>query len=598
MTTSRIMIVEDERITAEDLQEILTELGYEVTAVVSNAEEAFRQAERTSPHLVLMDIHIEGDIDGVCAARMIRERFGIPTVYLTAHADRETLSRAKEAEPLGYLIKPFQEAELQASIEMALHKDKMDRQAREREERLTATLRGMGEGVITVDQAGIITFLNQAAEEWTGWKQQDAQGQNIEQVMRLISSEARSPVQNPLRRAAREGVIAEMEGGALLLSHDGAEQAISGHAAPIWDHDGNLSGAVLVFGSSQSEPMAARQVATAERGGPSSPQRATFDIVCESESMRRLIRFVARIAASEATTILLEGESGTGKDVLARYLHHNSRREAEAFVAINCAAIPETLLESELFGYEKGAFTDARTQKRGILELGTGGTVFLDEIGELPLLLQAKLLRVLEEQSFRRLGGVKDIQVDLRVIAATNRSLSEAMRDGKFRMDLYYRLNVIQLVIPPLRERREDILPLADHFIRFYNPRFRREIKGISPEAARALLAHDWPGNVRELRNAIERAMVLEETTWLQPASLGVGGGPYQAAATESIPPQQALPEGISLEEAEKSLVLRALAKTGWNQTRAARLLNVTRDTLRYKMKKFDLSQPPKAETP
>ena len=186
-------------------------------------------------------------------------------------------------------------------------------------------------------------------------------------------------------------------------------------------------------------------------------------------------------------------------------------RQAEPFIAINCAAIPETLLESELFGYEKGAFTDARAQKRGIFELADKGTLFLDEIGEIPLMLQAKLLRVLEEQTFRRLGGLKDIQLDLRVIAATNKNLREAVKEGAFRQDLYFRLNVIQILIPPLRDRTEDIVPMTRFFIEHYNRKFKRNIENVSEGAVKLLMAHDWPGNVRELRNAIERAMILEE---------------------------------------------------------------------------------------
>src|SRR6185369_15007571 len=214
--------------------------------------------------------------------------------------------------------------------------------------------------------------------------------------------------------------------------------------------------------------------------------------------MERLevMSFVRRVAASEATTILLEGENGTGKDLVAKTLHYQSVRQAEPFISINCAAIPETLLESELFGYEKGAFTDARSQKRGIFELADRGTLFLDEIGEIPLMLQAKLLRVLEEQTFRRLGGLKDIHLDLRVIAATNKNLREAVKEGAFRQDLYFRLNVIQILFPPLRDRPDDIVPLTRFFIDHYNRKFKRSIEGVNEGAARLLLSHDWPGNV------------------------------------------------------------------------------------------------------
>jgi two-component system, NtrC family, response regulator AtoC len=314
------------------------------------------------------------------------------------------------------------------------------------------------------------------------------------------------------------------------------------------------------------------------------------EVIGESGAMREVMNFVRRVAASEATTILLEGENGTGKDLVAKTLHYQSLRQAEPFIAINCAAIPDTLLESELFGYEKGAFTDARSQKRGIFELADKGTLFLDEIGEIPLMLQAKLLRVLEDQTFRRLGGLKDIQLDLRVVAATNKNLREAVREGAFRQDLYFRLNVIQILIPPLRDRTEDILPLTRFFIEHYNKKFKRSIEGVSDAAARLLLSHDWPGNVRELRNAIERAMILEESSLITPPSLPIAiSRPETNGNGAALGPAEIPTDGLSLEDNERSLLAKALEKTNGNQTQAARLLRITRDTLRYKMKKFNL---------
>jgi transcriptional regulator with PAS, ATPase and Fis domain len=314
------------------------------------------------------------------------------------------------------------------------------------------------------------------------------------------------------------------------------------------------------------------------------------EVIAESASMRAVLNFVRRVAASEATTVLLEGENGTGKDLVAKTLHYQSLRQAEPFIAINCAAIPETLLESELFGYEKGAFTDARSQKRGIFELADKGTLFLDEIGEIPLMLQAKLLRVLEEQCFRRLGGLKDIQLDLRVVAATNKNLREAVKEGAFRQDLYFRLNVIHIEIPALQERPEDIPPLVAFFIEHYNNKFKRHIEDVTPEAHRLLLAHDWPGNVRELRNAIERAMILEESSHITAASLPISISQSGSRQTSAAPVAPVIPdEGMSLEDSERALLVRALEKTSRNQTQAARLLKITRDTLRYKMKKFNL---------
>jgi len=313
-------------------------------------------------------------------------------------------------------------------------------------------------------------------------------------------------------------------------------------------------------------------------------------IIAESQAMREVLNFVRRVAVSEANSILIEGENGVGKDLVAKTLHYQSLRQAEPFLAINCAAIPETLLESELFGYEKGAFTDARAQKRGLFELADKGTPFLDEIGEIPLSLQAKLLRVLEDQCFRRLGGLRDINVDLRIIAATNKNLREAVKEGAFRQDLYYRLNVIQLVVPALRERPQDILPLAHFFIEHYNRKFKRQLEGFTTDAESLLLAHDWPGNVRELRNAVERAMILEESTMIHSASLpiairGSNSGTVLTGEDNGV----AQGDGMSLVEQEKRLLIQALEKSVGNQTQAARLLRITRDTLRYKMKKFNL---------
>ncbi len=313
-------------------------------------------------------------------------------------------------------------------------------------------------------------------------------------------------------------------------------------------------------------------------------------MIAESQAMREVLAFVRRVAVSEASSILIEGENGTGKDLVATTIHYQSLRQSEPFLAINCAAIPETLLESELFGYEKGAFTDARAQKRGLFELADKGTLFLDEIGEIPLSLQAKLLRVLEEQTFRRLGGLRDIRVDLRIVAATNKNLREAVKEGAFRQDLYYRLNVIQLLVPSLRGRPEDILPLTRFFIDHYNRKFKRNIEGITEEAEDLLLAHDWPGNVRELRNAVERAMILEESNMIAAASLpiAVRTSNNASVAVAAAAPQEPA-DGMSLVDQEKRLLIHALQRASGNQTQAARLLRITRDTLRYKMKKFNL---------
>jgi len=329
------------------------------------------------------------------------------------------------------------------------------------------------------------------------------------------------------------------------------------------------------------------------------------EVVGASAKMTELMNFVRKVAASEATTILIQGESGTGKDLIAKAIHYESARGEKPFVAINCSAIPETLMEAELFGHERGAFTDAKQMKKGLFEMADGGTLFLDEIGELSPLLQAKLLRVLEDQVIRRVGGVRDMQVDVRVIAASNRDLEKAVREAEFRQDLYYRLAIIAIFIPPLRERKEDVLPLVDFFIDRYNRKFKKSVQGITDETRRLLLAHTWPGNVRELKNSIERAMILEDEKLLRPLYLpfavAESGGRTvfertapadsgQQLANGRTLPRLYIPEGgTSLEEVERAMVELAMRQANSNQTQAAKLLDISRDALRYKLKKFGL---------
>jgi Nif-specific regulatory protein len=292
-------------------------------------------------------------------------------------------------------------------------------------------------------------------------------------------------------------------------------------------------------------------------------------MVGESKAMREVYDFVSRVAG-RASTVLISGESGTGKELVARAVHENSDRADKPFVAINCAAITETLLESELFGHERGAFTGAVSQKKGKLEVAEGGSVFLDEIGELATPMQAKLLRVLQEREFERVGGTRPIKLDIRLIAATNRDLKEASRTGTFRPDLYYRLNVVSLHMPALRERREDIPLLAAFFAANYSQKIKRRVAGISPQARACLMRYEWPGNVRELENAIERAVVLGSTELILPEDLPESILEETAAAGE---PVSALHEGI--QEAKKALIERAIERANGNYTEAAGILGV-----------------------
>ncbi len=308
------------------------------------------------------------------------------------------------------------------------------------------------------------------------------------------------------------------------------------------------------------------------------------DMVGESPAMREVYQFINKVAGGQST-VLVYGESGTGKELVARAIHRNSSRAVHPFVAINCAALTETLLESELFGHERGAFTGAVSQKKGKLELAEDGTAFLDEIGELAPSLQAKLLRVLQEREIERVGGTRTIRLNIRLITATNRDLKEAVRAGTFREDLYYRLNVVSLRMPPLRERREDIPPLASHFAAKYGAKAKRTVRGISPEARACLLHYDWPGNVRELENALERAVVLGSTELLLPEDL-------PEAVLERAAPDGAAGNGgfhDGVREAKKRLILEALEQAGGTYTEAAKLLGVHPNYLHRLIKNLDL---------
>jgi transcriptional regulator with PAS, ATPase and Fis domain len=312
-------------------------------------------------------------------------------------------------------------------------------------------------------------------------------------------------------------------------------------------------------------------------------------MVGESPELREFKTLVRRVAASPATTVLLTGESGTGKDLTAKILHYLGSRAGRPFVNITCSALPETLLESELFGHERGAFTDARAQKKGLIEQADGGTLFLDEIGEMTPPLQSKLLRFLEEKAFRRVGGTYDVHVDVRVIAATNRQLEQEVKTGRFREDLFYRLNVLPLKLPALRHHIEDVPALVGFYIDMFNREFRKNVRGASPATMRLLMSYSWPGNVRELRNAVERAMLLATSDLLEPADFPIlAGGPDSPSHAHTIE----LPlGGLNLEETERALVVQALERTGWNQTRAAKLLGLNRDQIHYRIDKFKLTQ-------
>ncbi|UCG51279.1 MAG: sigma-54-dependent Fis family transcriptional regulator [Candidatus Latescibacterota bacterium] len=328
-------------------------------------------------------------------------------------------------------------------------------------------------------------------------------------------------------------------------------------------------------------------------------------ILGESKAMNRVYEMVQQVAKSDTTTVLIEGESGVGKEMVARLIHKFSNRADKPFLDINCASLPEQLLESELFGHEKGAFTDAKSQKQGLLELANRGTLFLDEIGEMSLTIQVKLLRVLERMVFRRVGGTTDIHVSVRVISATNRDLKQEVDENRFRPDLYYRLKVVPLRVPALRERKEDLLVFTKYFVNHFNKKFNKNFESISDDAKKLMFDYHWPGNIRELKNTIERIVLLEDagelrgeflpfsTTRLEESSIG--------KRIDQILSQPIPEDGIEFEDVvadvEREMIVKASEQAKWNQSKTARLLNLKRDKLRYRMRAYDLSEDTEVKT-
>ncbi len=374
----------------------------------------------------------------------------------------------------------------------------------------------------------------------------------------------------------------------MVTAHGGLETAVTAMRIGAYDYLNkpfNLDEMSIVIRKALETSDLRREVATLrsehKKVGPP-------NIIGASHSMQSILAMMDKVARSDAATVLIQGESGTGKELVAKWIHYKSNRADRPFMAINCAAVPSTLLESELFGHEKGAFTDAKTTKKGLFELADGGTVFLDEIGDMEMGMQAKLLRFLEDRTFRRIGGAKVNAVDVRIISATNKDLLKAIESRDFRNDLYYRLQVIPIYLPPLRERKEDIIPLARHFIETYKREFAKQVNGISPEAEKLLVNYNWPGNIRELKNVIERAIILGNEDVLAVSHLPseitacpspVTVGPF---VIFTLPP-----EGIDIEEVEKELIRQALENNDWNQSKAAKKLNLGVDAFRYRMKKF-----------
>ncbi|HHO75264.1 MAG TPA: PAS domain-containing protein [Deltaproteobacteria bacterium] len=432
-------------------------------------------------------------------------------------------------------------------------------------------IESIADGIFTVDLDWKITSFNKAAQDITGLVKEEALCGTCREVLRASCCEA----QCPLKEAMLSGspVVNRIVS---IIDANGENRSISISAAPIRDSSGRVTGGVETFRDIGSIEKVHEEIAKGY---------ACQDILSVNNEMRKIFEMLP-VFADSVSTVLLEGETGTGKELFARAIHNLSPRKAKPFITVNCGALPDTLLESELFGYKAGAFTDAKRDKPGRFALAEGGTIFLDEIGDISPALQVRLLRVLQEKTYDPLGGIKPVQADVRIIVATNKNLESLVRDRQFRDDLYYRLNVIRIVIPPLRERREDIPLLVDHFIERFNKIQGRNISSISEAALSYLTRYEYPGNVRELENIIERAFILCRTSQINQSHLP------RLYAHELSDETEISHTGESLKKVEAAFLMNALKRNGWNRAKTASDLGIHKSTLFRKIKSLGLNVP------
>ncbi len=545
--------------------------------------------------VAFVDIRMPPGIDGIETIRQVRmiDR-DIEVVIMTAYTDRSLPEIIHDMELLHkvlYIRKPFAREEIQQITLALVGKWNVEQELAEKRRQLTishqrleAVLDATGDAMAMYDNTGNLVFANRGYEK----------------VIDMAKSELKrmSPkgFAKKFKERFQEPDLPEVEGG-FLFEREGKviETATSGRVprrrlfyrstAPVHDSQGDLIGDLYVYRDVSKEIEVERMKAEVLRLRTELETTYSFSgMVGASTPMQRVYALVKQAAESDVT-VLIRGESGTGKELVAKSFHFNSLRKKAPFLAINCAAIPEALIESELFGHELGAFTGATKQRIGIFERAKGGTVFLDEIGDMPLTLQAKLLRVLQEREIQRVGGTTTVPVDVRLIAASNKNLEVAVKEGAFREDLFYRVAVFPIVIPPLRERREDIPLLAKHFLKKHTGRIGKTTNGISTAALRLLLQYDWPGNVRELENAIERGVLLETSDVLQVNNLPPQLSPIVAIRRDPTAPTAVL----TLAEVERQALTHAMEVSANNVTKAARALGLGRATLYRKLKKYDL---------
>lgn len=586
-----ILVIDDEQSLRDTFQFFLQNQGYAPVITASTYEEALRELDIRSFDLIISDI-VLGGATGIDVLKRVREMgLGCPVVMITGYPTVETAAEAVRLGAFDYIPKPVDKEALLKTARLALRQHQLEqgqRRAERERERYRAFLetvfKSVTDGIVTVDLNLDVMEINPAARLLFNELQPGLADQRS--IVAFCGREDFAPVKKELLQVLKTG----LEGAPRLVECLGGDQrkkTLSIAASPLKDGGGGLDGAVMVIRDLTSpEP---RQ---------SGRRRQFHRFLGASDAMQAVYALIENVGRVDLS-VLITGESGTGKELAAEALHRESHRKNRALVKVDCTAIPETLLESELFGHRKGSFTGADRDRMGRILQADGGTLFLDEIGDIPPMMQLRLLRFLQESTFYPVGQDTPLQVDVRVIAATNVDLKEKVRSGAFREDLYFRLRVIDVILPPLRERGDDVLLLADHFIAKIAPKVGKSIGGISDQARQLLLDYPWPGNVRELEHVIERACVLCQGAALSadqlPAEIVAHRQPEERLPTENDLERSASPAAptIAPDISPTQRILQALKKAGGNKAKAARLLGVDRTTLYRKIRelRLDLSQ-------
>ncbi len=585
---SVILVVDDNPDNLGILFDLLSEQGFEIL-IAEDGESALQQADYVHPHLILLDILLP-DMDGFTTCEQLKKRpdtKDIPVIFMSALTDTVDKVKGLQLGAVDYITKPFQHQEVLARVNTHLTLQRLKARLKESEERLSRIVESAMDAILTLDQTGHVRLFNRAAERVFRCTAHAAIGQSFEP---FFTEETRKILNDYLQ----EGESGQPVRQAMWFPEGHTAMRADGEAFPI---EATLSHAqtsgdalytiILRDIEERKRAEAERQKLRGLNLYLEQELRAAHEVeefIGSSRSLREVMRNVQQVADTEAT-VLITGETGTGKELIARAIHRLSARKDKVLVKLNCAAIPAGLVESELFGHEKGAFTGALARKIGRFELANGGTLFLDEIGELSLDLQAKLLRVLQEGEFERLGSSHTTTVNVRIVAATNRDLAKCVAAGEFRADLFYRLNVFPIPLPPLRERKDDLLVLVEHFVKRYATKYGKHIDTVPERMVTALQAYDWPGNVRELQHVMERAVILT-----QGHQLAFDEGFLHAKAAELSS------RVITLAEVERNHILKVLEDTGWRvsgKEGAAELLGLKPTTLESRMKKLGITRKP-----